>query len=146
MQGKVNYGDEVKIGELAQRAGTTTKTLRFYEQAGLLPVPERTPSGYRVYEPSALSRLAFVKGARSAGLTLAQIREVIAIRDNAESPCGHVTTLLQARASDLEARIQELTALREDIRALTERARGLDPSSCAPDALCHVIPTRVTNP
>ena len=61
----------MRIGELAVASGTTTKTLRFYEEAGLLPAPERTANGYRDYTPAALARLDFVRRGRTAGLTLA---------------------------------------------------------------------------
>ena len=131
----------MRIGELARRAGTTTKTLRFYEQAGLLPEPERTPSGYRDYDKGVLDRLAFVKAAQAAGLSLAEIREVIAVRDDTGPPCQHVVALLDAHAADLDARIAELTALRDDVGRLRERARHLDPEACSPDDVCHVIPT-----
>ena len=80
----------MRIGELAAAAGTTTKTLRFYEESGLLPQTERAANGYRSYGPEALSRLDFIRRGRVAGLTLAQIREVIDIRDAGEAPCHHV--------------------------------------------------------
>lgn len=131
----------MRIGKLAERAGTTTKTLRFYEQAGLLPEPDRTPSGYRDYNPQVLDRLAFVKAAQAAGLTLAEIRDIVQVRETQGSPCGHVAGLLDAHAADLDARIAELTALRQEVRRLRDRARGLDPAACGADAVCHVIPT-----
>ncbi len=113
----------------------TAKTLRFYEQAGLLPEPERTPSGYRDYDEGVLDRLAFVKAAQAAGLTLARIREVIAVRDNTGPPCEHVVALLDALAADLDARIAELTALRDDLRRLRARARHLDLATCGADGV-----------
>ena len=76
----------MRIGELAAAAGTTTKTLRFYEESGLLPPTERAANGYRVYGPEALFRLDFVRRGRAAGLTLAQIREVADIREPATHP------------------------------------------------------------
>lgn len=69
-----------------------------------------------------LDRLAFVRAAQAAGLSLAEIHEVIAIRDDTGPPCEHVAALLDAHAFDLDARIAELTALREDVRRLCERA------------------------
>ncbi|SNR82517.1 heavy metal-responsive transcriptional regulator [Blastococcus mobilis] len=131
----------MRIGELAEHAGLTVKTIRFYEQAGVLPEPERRPSGYRDYDDSAVARLRFVKAAQAAGLSLAEIREVIAVRDRNGPPCRHVTDLLNAHAADLDRRIAELTALRDEVRRLRDRADGLDPAGCEDAAVCHVIPT-----
>ena len=132
----------MRIGELAERAGTTTKTLRFYEHAGLLPEPQRTPAGYRDYDEGVLDRLRFVKAAQAAGLTLAEIRDVIAAREDTGPPCEHVTALLDAHGTDLDRRIAELTALRDEVSRLRQRARRLDPARCTADGVCHVIPIR----
>lgn len=131
----------MRIGELASRAGVTVKTLRFYEQAKILPEAARLPSGYRDYDDGALPRLRFVKAAQAAGLTLSEIRHVITVRDNDGPPCQHVIALLQAHAADLDQRIAELTALRADIAHLRERAATLDPSGCDPDRVCDIIST-----
>lgn len=131
----------MRIGELAVQADVTTKALRFYEQAGVLPPPDRTPSGYRDYDDAALSRLRFVKAAQAAGLTLAEIREVVAVRKSQGPPCEHVAALLDRHADDLDARIADLQAARDEVRRLRDRARGLDPAACGADAVCHVIPT-----
>ncbi len=131
----------MRIGELAQRAGLTTKTIRFYEQAGVLPAPQRQASGYRDYENQALARLAFVKAAQAAGLTLAEIRDVIAVRDSNGPPCRHVVELLDQHAADLDRRIDELAALRDEVRRLRNRADTLDPSRCGAAAVCQIIPT-----
>ncbi len=131
----------MRIGELARRAGTTTKTLRFYEQAGLLQEPDRTPSGYRDYGPAVLDRLVFVRAAQAAGLTLAEIREIVAVREAQGPPCEHVAGLLDAHAADLDQRIHELTDLRREVERLRARARDLDPAACGAAAVCHVIPT-----
>lgn len=130
----------MKIGELAQRSGTTAKTLRFDEQAGLLPEPERTPAGYRVYDEPVVDRLRFVKAAQAAGLSLAEIREIIAAREDGGPPCGHVSALLDSHAVDLDRRITELVTLREEVQRLRTRARTLDPGRCEADGVCHVIP------
>ncbi len=131
----------MRIGDLASRAGLTVKTLRFYEQAGVLPAAARLPSGYRDYDQTALARLRFVKAAQAAGLTLTEIRQVIAVRDNDGPPCQHVTGLLDAHATDLDRRIAELTLLRQDITHLRDRASTLDPAACGSGEVCHIIPT-----
>jgi MerR family copper efflux transcriptional regulator len=129
----------VRIGELAGLAGITTKTLRFYEEVGLLPCPIRTPSGYRDYSPPALDQLAFIRGAQAAGLTLGEIREIIAFRDRGETPCALVLELVERRRGELDARIQELQDLRVELDRLAVRAQTLDPADCPPDELCHII-------
>lgn len=131
----------MRIGELAARTGLTTKTLRFYESAGVLPAPQRRPSGYRAYDEGAVDRLAFVRAAQAAGLTLAEIRDVIAVRDGVGAPCHHVVALLDAHAADLDRRIAELVTLRADVERLRRRAGTLDPATCSPAAVCQVIPT-----
>lgn len=131
----------MRIGDLAAQTGVTTKALRFYERAGVLPPPDRTSSGYRDYEDAALARLRFVKAAQAAGLTLAEIREIVHVRETQGPPCGHVAALLDAHAADLDRRIAELAALRKEVDGLRARARGLDPAACGDAAVCHVIPT-----
>jgi DNA-binding transcriptional MerR regulator len=131
----------MRIGELAQRAGLSTKALRFYEQAGVLPAPARTASGYRDYDETALARLGFVRAAQSAGLTLAEIRTIIEVREDQGRPCEHVTDLLDRHVAVLDRRIAELQATRAEVHRLRERATSLDPEACGEGGVCHVIPT-----
>jgi MerR family transcriptional regulator, copper efflux regulator len=133
-------GVSMRIGELAERAGISTKAIRYYEQIGILPPPARTASGYRTYGQTALGRLGFVRAAQAVGLTLGEIRQITAFRDNGQAPCAHVTDLLQRHAADLDARIRELQQLRGELRQLAERAATLDPEHCPPERVCHIIP------
>ena len=130
----------MRIGELARRAGVTTKALRFYEQAGVLPLPVRTGSGYRDYDETALARLGFVRAAQAAGLTLAEIRTVIKVREDQGPPCAHVTALLDRHAAALDERIAELEATRAEVGRLRDRAATLDPAACREDSVCDVLP------
>ena len=129
----------MRIGELAERVGISTKAIRYYEQIGILAPPARTPSGYRSYDPAALGRLGFVRAAQALGLTLGEIRQIIAFRDDGQAPCAHVTQLLQRRAADLDERIRALEQLRGELRQLAERAATLDPEQCPPERVCHLI-------
>jgi MerR family transcriptional regulator, copper efflux regulator len=129
----------MRIGELAGRAGISTKAIRYYEQVGILAPPARTPSGYRSYDQTALGRLEFVRAAQAVGLTLGEIRQVIAFRDDGQAPCAHVSDLLQRHAADLDRRIRELQQLRGELRQLAERAATLDPERCPPERVCHII-------
>lgn len=132
----------MRIGELARQARVSDKTLRYWEDVGVLAPPRRTPGGYRDYDASALDRLAFIRAAQAVGLSLGEIRGIIAFRDRGETPCAHVAALVRQRASELEQRIAELERMRTELRRLARRARSLDPADCAPDAVCHVIAPR----
>jgi MerR family transcriptional regulator, copper efflux regulator len=129
----------MRIGELAEQVGISTKAIRYYEQVGILAAPARTASGYRTYDPSALGRLEFVRAAQAVGLTLGEIRRIMAFRDEGQAPCAHVTDLLQRHAADLDTRIRELQQLRGELRQLAERAATLDPEQCPPERVCHII-------
>lgn len=135
----------MRIGNLASRSGLTTKTIRYYEQVGLMPEPPRTSSGYRDYPPVAETRLAFIRDARHAGLTLAEVRGILALRDSGEAPCGHVTDLIHQHLDDINRRMAELRKARNALRDLAQQAAETDPQSCS-DAgnICRIIsPPRV---
>lgn len=120
----------MRIGELADRIGVTTKAIRFYERIGLLPDPTRTPSGYRSYEEVDAERLVFIKTAQRLGLSLDEIKEIIAFRDRGEQPCGYVAGVLERQVADLDARIREMRTLRDELRRLQARAaQGMTPDS-----------------
>lgn len=129
----------MRIGELAEASGTTTKTLRFYEETGLLPPPERTTGGYRNYTPQALARLDFIRRSRTAGLTLTQIREILDIRDAGAAPCQHVHDLLQTRLNDIDRQISDLQTLRHTVAHLHDRAATIDPTSCEESTVCRYL-------
>ena len=129
----------MRIGELTAAAGTTTKTLRFYEDSGLLPPTERAANGYRDYGPEALSRLDFIRRGQAAGLTLAQIREVIDIRDAGDAPCHHAHELLTARVVDVDRQIADLQVLRATLIRQRDHAETADPSTCAAETVCRYV-------
>src|SRR5215469_2171144 len=127
----------VRIGAIAERAGVSAKTIRFWEDEGLLPPPGRTPAGYRDYGPAVLDRLGFIRHAQSAGLTLAAIRQVLEIRDGGEPPCVHVTELIGRRLAEVDARLAELTRTRDQLVVLAARAAAQDPADC--QGYCSII-------
>lgn len=129
----------MRIGQLAEATGTTTKTLRFYEESGLLPPAERLASGYRDYASDAVGLVGFIHRGQAAGLTLAQIRQILKIRELGQTPCSHVQSLLGERLRELDAQIAELLALRETISQLHEKASKPQPDSCSADQVCRYI-------
>ena len=129
------------IGDLATRAGLSAKAIRFYEQAGLLPQPPRTPGGYRDYPPGVVDRLAFIRHAQAAGFTLADIRGVLAIRDSGQAPCQHVSVLIDEHLARVERRIAELTRASDALKDLQRRAAATDPADCAESEICSILVT-----
>ncbi|NDL59481.1 heavy metal-responsive transcriptional regulator [Phytoactinopolyspora mesophila] len=125
------------IGELAKRTGTTTKTLRFYEDAGLLPEPPRTPNGYRDYPDQMADRIGFIHAAQAAGFGLRDIWQILGISDSGNRPCEHVGRLIDQRLAEVEQRIAELQRTRRVLTELAERTARLDPTECA--GYCDVI-------
>jgi len=114
----------VRIGELARRAGVAPSALRFYEAAGLLPEPERTPSGYRLYAPELLGRLEFIRRAQGLGLSLAEIR---ALLDGRSAAAGSDRRRLQHvvahKLADVERREADLLALKSELESMYVRLR-----------------------
>lgn len=106
----------LKIGELAQRAGVTAKAIRFHERKGILPRAARAANRYRVYGDEAVEMLRFVKQATGLGLTLAEIKDIIAIRQGGRPPCRHVHQLLRDKADELDRKLKDLADVRERIR------------------------------
>lgn len=130
----------MRIGELARRSGLATSAVRYYEQLGLLPAPERTTSGYRSFGDEAIDRLTFIRSAQAVGLTLAEVRQVLGVRDAGEAPCQVVAELIDRRHAEIRARIAQLQALELELTRLRERAESLEPRDCDPSGICHVIP------
>ena len=114
----------LKICQLARRLGVTAKTIRFYEAKRVLPPPPRGANGYRLYNQDALEMLTFVKRATGLGLTLAEIREIIAVRRGGRPPCRHVHALLERKAEELDRKLRDLLVLRKRIRASLGAWRG----------------------
>jgi MerR family transcriptional regulator, copper efflux regulator len=129
----------MRIGQLAAQTGFSVRTIRFYEQSGLLSTPQRTPAGYRSYDQDAVPRLRFVRSAQALGLSLAEIAEVLQIRDHQGPPCSYVAELLETHISALDSRIKELTTLRDELRARRPLGDEPDPARCGPDQVCYMI-------
>jgi len=131
----------MRIGELARRSGVATTALRYYEKVGLLPESARSVSGYRDYERDSLPRLAFIRAAQAIGLSVAEIREVINIRDGGTPPCAHVLQLIEQHRAEVRARIRQLQQLETDLGLIAEQGATVDPAECDPAGICKVIPT-----
>lgn len=129
----------MRIGEVATAADVPAQTIRFYERRGLLPQPSRGPNGYREYEASILTRLAFIRSGQAAGLTLLEVANILDLRHEGAAPCAHVHALLVKKLHDVQERQRELAALENEIEQLLGRSRELDPADCTDQQICHII-------
>lgn len=110
-----------RIGEMARLAGVPTGTIRFYERAGLIAPPPRTPAGYRKYTVEALTRLRMVLRARKLGFNLAEIGELIDMLNTQRHPCANMHCRLTLKLAELDGRITMLNGIKAELQRLTER-------------------------
>jgi len=132
----------VRIGEIAELAGVTTKTVRYYERIGILPEPDRTPSGYRDYGVGTLERLRFIRDAQATGLSLTEIHSILELKDQGERSCEHTRALLHRHIDDIDAQITRLTEARRALVDLSDQADHADPAECVDPHRCQVIEAR----
>jgi MerR family copper efflux transcriptional regulator len=118
------------------RSPTTTSN---QAERGLLPAPERRANGYRDYSQETINRLSFIRRGQDAGLTLAQIADILRLRAAGEAPCDHVRELLARQLSDLDRKIEELIALRATVAGFHRNVIGADPASCDREQICSFL-------
>jgi DNA-binding transcriptional MerR regulator len=119
-------GRGLRVGELAAAVGVSADTLRSYTRTGLVPSPARTASGYRAYGPEAIERLRFIQGCQRLGLRLADIRDLLAVRDTGACPCEPAEELLRRRIAEIDAELARLAALRAEMLAMAARLPAAD--------------------
>lgn len=129
----------MRIGAAAAAVGITSKTIRFYEDRGLLPPAERSANGYREYGRDSISRLKFIRRCQIAGLTLAQIQGILCIGGSGITPCTRVRDVLGQQLIDLDERIAELRALRATVAEHYATVKTADPRNCATEQICSYI-------
>jgi MerR family copper efflux transcriptional regulator len=125
------------IGQAAEAAGVTRKAVRVYEARGLLPAAERTEAGYRLYSERDVELMTFIRRARTLGLHLDDIRDVLAIRNGGTPPCATVRDLLDDRITEIDTTVAELLALRKTLAETRQRAD--DCTDDQPVTVCGII-------
>lgn len=109
----------LKIGEVATESGLSVKTIRYYEETGLLlPMVERSEAGYRMFQPQVLNRLAFIRRSQALGLTLQEIQQILAVHDQGQLPCGEVRQHLELKVEAIEQQIHALETLRAELKGI----------------------------
>ena len=130
----------MQITDLARRTGVSSKTIRYYEEIDLLPDPQRASNGYRQYGDKDINRLSLVAGARRLDFSLAEIKEILDLRDRNEPPCNTMLDLLENKSKQIQQRIQELQQLEMELQqlytlGLTFPTDDVEGKNC----VCHLV-------
>ena len=121
----------MRVGEVAQRAGVNVETLRYYERRGLLPAPERTPSGHRLYDEETVRFVRAIKEAQAVGFTLKEIAEYVRAARRSAAPSETLRVRMAAKIDDIDARIAALRRMRDELaRVVGCACSSLDHCTC----------------
>ena len=132
------------IRELSRQTNVPARTIRYYEGIGLLAPARRGGNGYRLYDATDAERLGFIRSARTLNFSLAEIAQILAVRDRYDPPCQHVMDLIRAHMDDVEIRIRELQELKHELGAIHQAGQGLPEDVQMRSCVCHLIQVRVS--
>jgi MerR family transcriptional regulator, copper efflux regulator len=118
----------MKIGQVADLAEVSIDTVRFYERRGVLPTPERTPSGYRTYTPATVERIRLARRLQQLGLTLDEVIDGLHATDHGEATCASERWRLEAVLDRIDTKIAELQATRRHVQDVMA---ACDSGNCA---------------
>lgn len=112
----------LKIGQVSSQSQLPVKTIRFYEERGLIQTAKRTSGGFRLFDPSVLPRLSFIRRSQALGLSLNDIQDILGIADSGKRPCHSVRHKFQEKIVEIEDRIEELQNLKYQLQILIKEA------------------------
>lgn len=118
------------IGTMSRKTGTKVQTIRYYEQIGLLPEPERTAGGQRRYRQRDLDRLAFIRHSRQLGFSLAAIRELLELADNPDQSCSVADSIAHRQLEQVRQRLLRLRALESELERMISECTGDRVAEC----------------
>ncbi|GAA3658502.1 MerR family transcriptional regulator [Acetobacter lovaniensis] len=120
----------LSIGKLSGLTGVKVPTIRYYEQIGLLPKPERNEGGQRIYNNTSRERLNFIRHARELGFPLEDIRELLALSDSPDQSCDAIA---KRQLAEVEHRLVRLNALYKELERMVAQC------TCGTVQTCRVI-------
>ena len=120
----IKKGQPLKIGDVAELLGLTADTLRYYEKSGVLPRVARTATGIRQYDATDISRLKFIRRAQKMNFSLAEIQDLLNMREDPQHARDEVRQLTAQKLEETQAHLAELTTLRNELQLLLNLCRG----------------------
>ncbi|NER82695.1 MAG: heavy metal-responsive transcriptional regulator [Leptolyngbya sp. SIO1D8] len=125
-----------RIGQISDQSQLPVKTIRFYEERGLIQAAGRTAGGFRLFHSSVLKRLSFIKRSQALGLSLNDIQDILNIADTGQRPCQNVRHKFQEKIVEIENRISQLEKLKAQLQILIEEA---DQTESLEAEICPII-------
>jgi len=123
---------QLTIGRLAKKCGVNVETVRYYERRKLLPVPPRSPSGYRHYSEDDVDRICFIKGAQVLGFTLKEIGELLSLCIDSMTSSSEMKRRTEQKIADIEAKLRSLEEMKKALITLKATCKGGDTSNPCP--------------
>ncbi|MDJ1179160.1 heavy metal-responsive transcriptional regulator [Roseofilum sp. BLCC_M91] len=121
-----SQSDCLLIGQVKAQSGVPIKTIRYYEQLGLIESVDRTDGGFRLFSPQVLSRLAFIRRSQHLGFSLQEIKQILTIHDRGQLPCEQVRHNIDLKVADIDHRIAELKQLKQELLDLVQDPPDVD--------------------
>lgn len=125
--------ERLGIGDLARATGTKVVTIRYYEQIGLMPAPDRTSGNYRAYSGNHQARLSFIRRARDLGFSISQVKELLSLADQKDRSCDAVDGIAKEHLAEVDRKLADLSALRGELADIIGRC------GCGTIADCRII-------
>ncbi len=127
--------DQLTIRRFADAIGVSVDAIRYYERRGILPKPERLPSGYRVYDHESLLQLKFIKNAQTLGFTLQETKELLSITEDPDADCARINEAAQTKLKQLNEKLKLLRKIKRNLTVLAQYC----PADDQPLSECSII-------
>lgn len=121
----------MKISEAARRSGLSAKTIRYYEEIGLIDPARRGENGYRQYEGGAVEQLKFLSRAREVGFDIEECRQLLSLQGDSHRQSRHAKALVLEKSEQLQRRIEQLQAMQKVLEDMARRCHGDEGPECA---------------
>jgi Cu(I)-responsive transcriptional regulator len=121
---------QYSIGQMARAGDCKVQTIRYYEQKGLLPEPQRTPGNQRIYSQTQYDRLRFIRHGRELGFSLGRIRQILDLSDDSAKPCATVDLIAREHLREVESKIARLQCMKDELQRMISECAGDRVSEC----------------
>ncbi len=118
------------IGRVSKATDCKVQTIRYYEEIGLIPPPDRSGGNQRIYETSHIERIRFIRHARELGFSLSAIRDLLSLSDQPQQSCEAADAIAREQLTHVDQRIGRLLSLKTELERMIEQCSGGKISDC----------------